>query len=108
MESLGAGVRKLSPTTIRAAGAFLAGAADARKGSFPGGELAGMDPDVSPGCVARRPRLRWRSLLARAVGERLGGGVELLACDVGIAAHGREVCVAEVLGDQAGVAGGLA
>jgi hypothetical protein len=91
MESLGAGVRTLSPTTIRAAGAFLAVAADARNGSFPGGELLGVDPEVSRGSPARRPGRGWQTLVARAVGERLGGGVELLACDVGIAAHGREV-----------------
>src|SRR5271166_5583095 len=108
MESLGAGVRNLSPTTIRTAGAFLAVAADARNGSLPGDELPGVDPEVSPGCAARSPRRRWRSVLAGAVGERLGGGVQLLACDVGVAAHGREVCVAEVLGDQPSVAGGLA
>jgi hypothetical protein len=91
MESLGAGVRKLSPTTIRAAGAFLAGAADARKGSLPRRELPGVDPEVSSGGAARRPGRRWRSVVAGAVGERLGGGVQLIACDVGIAAHGREV-----------------
>jgi len=91
MESLGAGVRKLSPTTIRTAGAFLAVPADARNGSFPGGELLGVDPEVSPGCAADSPRRRWRSVLAGTVSERLGGGVQLLACDVGIAAHGREV-----------------
>jgi hypothetical protein len=76
--------------------------------SLPGGELPGVDPELLPGCVARSPGRGWRSVLAGAVGERLGGGVQLLACDVGIAAHGREVCVTEVLGDQAGVAGGLA
>ncbi len=91
MESLGTSVRRPSPTTIRAAGAFLPGVADARKGSFPGGELLGVDPEVSPGCVGRSPG----SVLAGAVSERLGGCVQLLACDVGIAAHGREVCVAE-------------
>ena len=75
MESLGAGVRELSPTTIRTAGAFLAVPADARNGSFPGGELLGVDPEVSPGCAARSPRRRWRSVLAGTVSERLGGGV---------------------------------
>src|SRR5271165_2603780 len=79
MESLGAGVRKLSPTTIRAAGAFLAAAADARNGSIPGGELLGVDREVSPGCAARGPGRQWRSVLAGAVGERLSGGVQLLA-----------------------------
>ena len=108
MESLGAGVRKLSPTTICTARAFLAVAADARNGSLPDGELPWVDPEVSPGCAARSPERRWQSVLAPTVNERLGGGVQLLACDVGIAAHGREVCVTEVLGDQAGVAGGLA
>jgi hypothetical protein len=73
MESLGAGVRKLSPTTIRAAGAFLAVAADARNGSFPGGELLGVNPEVSPVCTARSSGRRWRSVLAGAVSERLGG-----------------------------------
>ena len=42
------------------------------------------------------------------VGERLGRGVELLACDVRVARDRGEVCVAEVLGDQAGIAGRLA
>ena len=79
MESLGAGVRSLPPTTIHTAGAFLAGAADARKGSLPRGELLGTNHlrgwlwrvgGSSPGACAA---------LAGGVGERLSCGVELVA-----------------------------
>src|SRR5205085_4648205 len=37
-------------------------------------------------------------------GDRLGGGVKLIASDVGVAADGREIGVAKVLSDEAGVA----
>jgi hypothetical protein len=43
-----------------------------------------------------------------AFAELGGGGVEFVARDVRIAAHGGQVCVAEVLGDQARVGGRLA
>jgi hypothetical protein len=34
--------------------------------------------------------------------------VQLVACDMGVAVHGRQIGVVQVLGDQARVAGGAA
>ena len=52
----------------------------------------------------RRRVLRRRCLRSRELLQSTCGVVELLAIDVRVASHGREVGVSEVLGDEAGVA----
>jgi len=64
-----------------------------------------MNTPVSPKCPARRAR---RGGWAIVLGENSGRGVQLILSDVRVAGHRGQVCVPEILGDQARVACGLA
>src|SRR5271167_1068656 len=108
MESLGAGVRSLPPATIRTANVISSRRSGCSHWSVPGGQLRRIDDLRGRPWPVRGSSRGGYPALAWVAGERLGGGVELLARDVGVAAHRREVCMSEVLGDQPGIACGLA
>ncbi len=67
--------------------------------AIPSRRHSNLEPPLDPLAITLR-----RFLEACLRGDQAGGGVELAAGDVGVAVDGREVGVAEVLGDQARVA----
>ena len=74
--------------------------------SIPCRELTGVDvapPPAFEGGVRRGDRPR----STHCVGQDLRRVVELGVGNVGVAGHGGEVCVTQVLGDQTRVAGGF-